>query len=81
MQIKDKCFAPFIKEERILREVKRVAEEISQDLVAKNPILSPNISKNHKTTYQKFGKCRYPLLCKESLAKLESKMVLPKGGC
>ena len=38
MQIKDKCFAPFIKEERILREVKRVAEEISQDLVAKNPI-------------------------------------------
>lgn len=39
IQIKDKQFTVSIKEEAILREVTRVAEEISRDLAGKNPLL------------------------------------------
>lgn len=39
IQIKDKQFTVSIKEEAILREVTRVAEEISRDLTGKNPLL------------------------------------------
>lgn len=39
IQIKDKRFVPFLPEERILREVGRVAREISRDLEGRNPLL------------------------------------------
>ncbi len=38
IQIKDKTFAPFIPEARILKEVERVAEEINRDLRDENPL-------------------------------------------
>lgn len=38
IQIKDKTFAVSIKEEDILQEVSRVANEISRDLAGKNPL-------------------------------------------
>jgi hypoxanthine phosphoribosyltransferase len=38
IQIKDKRFVPFIKEEQILKEVARVASEINRDLAGKNPL-------------------------------------------
>lgn len=38
IQIKDKHFKPFIKEEQILKEVSRVACEISHDLSEEHPI-------------------------------------------
>ncbi|MGP1476831.1 MAG: hypoxanthine phosphoribosyltransferase [Phocaeicola sp.] len=38
IQIKDKRFTPFIKEETILKEVKRVATEISRDMAGKDPL-------------------------------------------
>lgn len=36
--VKDKVFEPFLKEEEILREVKRVAQEINRDYKDKNPL-------------------------------------------
>lgn len=38
IRIKDKRFKPFIKEEVILKEVKRVAAEISRDMAGKDPL-------------------------------------------
>ena len=38
IQIKDKRFTPFIPEERILKEVARVASEINRDLEGTNPL-------------------------------------------
>lgn len=38
IQIKDKRFTPFISEERILKEVARVASEINRDLEGTNPL-------------------------------------------
>jgi hypoxanthine phosphoribosyltransferase len=38
IQIKDKRFTPFIPEERILKEVARVASEINRDLEETNPL-------------------------------------------
>lgn len=38
IQIKDKRFTPFIKEEIIIKEVKRVAVEISHDMAGKDPL-------------------------------------------
>ena len=38
IQIKDKSFTTFLPEEKILKEVKRVANEISRDLEGKNPL-------------------------------------------
>lgn len=38
IQIKDKRFKTFIPEEKILKEVERVAAEISCDLKDKNPL-------------------------------------------
>lgn len=38
IQVKDKMFAPFLKEEQILKEVKRVAQEINKDYEGKNPL-------------------------------------------
>ena len=38
IQIKDKRFTPFIPEERILKEVARVASEINRDLEGANPV-------------------------------------------
>ena len=38
IQIKDKRFTPFIPEERILKEVARVASEINRDLEGANPL-------------------------------------------
>jgi hypoxanthine phosphoribosyltransferase len=38
IQIKDKRFTTFIPEERILREVERVASEINRDLEGTNPL-------------------------------------------
>lgn len=38
IQVKDKLFAPFLKEEQILKEVKRVAQEINKDYEGKNPL-------------------------------------------
>lgn len=38
IQIKDKTFAVSIKEQDILQEVSRVAQEISRDLAGKNPL-------------------------------------------
>ena len=39
IQIKDKRFTPFIPEERILKEVARVASEINRDLEGANPLV------------------------------------------
>lgn len=38
IQIKDKRFTPFIQEETILKEVKRVAAEINRDMAGKDPL-------------------------------------------
>lgn len=38
IQIKDKCFVPFIKEAVILKEVERVADEINRDLKDVEPL-------------------------------------------
>ncbi len=38
IQIKDKTFAPFIPESRILEEVERVAGEINRDLAGESPL-------------------------------------------
>lgn len=38
VQVKDKMFVPFLKEEAILKEVKRVGQEISRDYEGKNPL-------------------------------------------
>ena len=40
IQIKDKRFTTFTPEERILREVERVASEINRDLEGTNPLVS-----------------------------------------
>ena len=39
IQIKEKCFKPFISEREILVQVKRVAQEISRDLEGTNPLM------------------------------------------
>lgn len=38
IQVKDKLFVPFLKEEAILKEVKRVGKEISRDYEGKTPL-------------------------------------------
>ena len=38
IQVKDKLFVPFLKEEAILKEVKRVGQEISRDYEGKTPL-------------------------------------------
>lgn len=38
IQVKDRIFAPFIKEEQLQKEVKRVAEEINRDYKDKEPL-------------------------------------------
>ena len=38
IQVKDKLFAPFIKEEEIQKEIKRVASEINRDYAGKEPL-------------------------------------------
>lgn len=39
IQVKDKCFVPFIEESAILKEIKRVADEINRDLKDAEPLL------------------------------------------
>lgn len=39
VQVKDKTFRPFIKEETILKRVRQVAADISRDLQGKHPLL------------------------------------------
>lgn len=38
IQVKDRVFAPFIKEEELLKEIKRVAGEINRDYEGKEPL-------------------------------------------
>ena len=38
IQVKDRIFAPFIKEEELLKEIKRVAQEINRDYEGKEPL-------------------------------------------
>ena len=38
IQVKDRIFEPFIREEELLKEIKRVASEINRDYVGKEPL-------------------------------------------
>lgn len=38
IQVKDRIFEPFIREEQLLKEIKRVASEINRDYVDKEPL-------------------------------------------
>ena len=38
IQVKDRLFEPFIREEELLKEIKRVASEINRDYVGKEPL-------------------------------------------
>lgn len=38
IQVKDRFFEPFIREEELLKEIKRVASEINRDYVGKEPL-------------------------------------------
>ena len=38
IQVKDRVFEPFIREEELLKEIKRVASEINRDYVGKEPL-------------------------------------------
>lgn len=70
IQIKDKCFKTFIKEEEILREVARVADEINRDLKDDNPLFVSVLNGSFMFTSDLMKHINIP--CEISFVKLAS---------
>ena len=70
IQIKDKKFAISITEEQILKEVDRVAEEISRDLKDKNPLFLSVLNGSFMFTADLMKRITIP--CEISFVKLAS---------
>lgn len=70
IQIKDKTFAVSIKEEEILKEVDRVAEEINRDLAGKNPLFLSVLNGSFMFTADLMKRITIP--CEISFVKLAS---------
>ena len=70
IHIKDKCFRTFIPEADILREVRRVAEEINRDMAGKNPLFLSVLNGSFMFTSD-LMKC-LDIPCEVSFVKLAS---------
>lgn len=70
IQIKDKQFAVSIKEEDILKEVARVADEINRDLAGKNPLFLSVLNGSFMFTADLMKRIAIP--CEISFVKLAS---------
>lgn len=70
IQIKDKMFAVSIKEELILKEVARVANEINRDLASKNPLFISVLNGSFMFTSDLLKQITIP--CAISFVKLAS---------
>ncbi len=70
IQIKDKKFAVSIKEEDILKEVSRVADEINRDLADKNPLFLSVLNGSFMFTSDLMKRITIP--CEISFVKLAS---------
>ena len=70
IQIKDKQFSISIKEEDILKEVKRVADEINRDLKDKNPLFLSVLNGSFMFTADLMKHIAIP--CEVSFVKLAS---------
>ena len=70
IQIKDKQFSISIKEEDILKEVKRVADEINRDLKDKNPLFLSVLNGSFMFTADLMKYIAIP--CEVSFVKLAS---------
>lgn len=70
IQIKDKRFAVSIREEEILRQVDRVAEEINRDLAGKNPLFLSVLNGSFMFTADLMKRITIP--CEISFVKLAS---------
>lgn len=70
IQIKDKKFAVSIKEEKILQEVSRVANEINRDLDGKNPLFLSVLNGSFMFTADLMKRITIP--CEISFVKLAS---------
>lgn len=70
IQIKDKRFKTFIPEEKILKEVERVAAEINRDLKEKNPIFISVLNGSFMFTADLMKNLTIP--CEISFVKLAS---------
>lgn len=70
IQIKDKKFAVSIKEEEILQEVTRVANEINRDLAGKNPLFLSVLNGSFMFTADLMKRITIP--CEISFVKLAS---------
>lgn len=70
IQIKDKKFAVSIKEEDILKEVTRVADEINRDLAGKNPLFLSILNGSFMFTSDLLKRITVP--CEISFVKLAS---------
>ena len=57
IQIKDKMFTVSIKEQDILKEVSRVANEINRDLAGKNPLFLSVLNGSYNRYRRRY--CRY----------------------
>ena len=70
IQIKDKKFAVSIKEEDILKEVSRVADEINRDLAGKNPLFLSILNGSFMFTSDLLKRITVP--CEVSFVKIAS---------
>ena len=70
IQIKDKKFTVSIKEEDILKEVSRVANEINRDLAGKNPLFLSVLNGSFMFTADLMKRITIP--CEISFVKLAS---------
>ena len=70
IQIKDKKFTVSIKEEDILKEVSRVADEINRDLAGKNPLFLSVLNGSFMFTADLMKRITIP--CEISFVKLAS---------
>ena len=70
IQIKDKSFTTFLPEEKILKEVARVAGEINRDLEGKNPLLLSVLNGSFMFTADLMKNLTIP--CEVSFVKMAS---------
>ena len=70
IQIKDKTFATFIPEEKILKEVDRVAQEINRDLKGETPLFISILNGSFMFTADLLKRINLP--CEVSFVKLAS---------
>lgn len=78
IQVLDKTFAVSIPEKEILKQVKRVAEEITKDFADKEPLLLPVLNGSFVFAADLFRELTFP--CEVSFIKLASYQGMQSGG-